>query len=221
MVNKIVADCDAAVADLKDGMTIMVGGFGDPGAPNQLLDAVRRRGIRDLVIIANGAGSEDIGLGGMMKDGLVRKLICSFPNYPQAWAFRERYLKGEVELELVPQGTLAERIRAGGAGLGGFYTPTAVGTDLAQGKEVRTINGRQYVFETALYADVALIKAAKGDRLGNLRYRYAMRNFNPLMASAAALVIAEVDEVVPVGSLPPDDVHTPGIFVDRVVLYQA
>jgi 3-oxoadipate CoA-transferase alpha subunit len=217
MIDKSLASCDEAVAQVFDGATIMTGGFGGPGFPAQLLEALRRQGARNLVVINNGAGNDEFGLGGLFKDGRVRKLICSFPNYPSATSFRDRYVKGEVELELLPQGTLVERIRAGGAGLGGFYTPTGVGTELAAGKETRVINGREYVFELPLYADFAFVKAHRGDRLGNLSYRLTMRNFNLIMATAAKTVAAEVDELVPVGTLSPEEVHTPGIFVDHVV----
>jgi len=217
MIDKTSATCDEAVADVSDEATLMVGGFGDPGTPGQLLEALRRQGTKNLTIIHNGAGSGDYALGGLILDGRVKKLIASFPNYPGAWAFQDRYLKGNIELELIPQGTLVERIRAAGAGLGGFYTPTGVGTELVEGKEVRVIDGREYVFEKPLHADFAFIKAHKGDRLGNLSYRRTMRNFNLVMATAARIVIAEVDEIVPVGGLSPEEIHTPGIFVDRIV----
>jgi 3-oxoadipate CoA-transferase, alpha subunit len=217
VIDKTVATCNEAVADVFDGATIMIGGFGDPGVPGQLIEALRKQGSKSLTIIHNGAGSGDFSLGGLILDGRVRKLIASFPPNPGAHAFRDRYLKGEVELELVPQGTLIERIRAAGAGLGGFYTPTAVGTDLAAGKETRDINGREYVFELPLAADFAFIKAYKGDALGNLTYRLAMRNFNPIMATAGKTVIAEIEHLVPVGDLAVEEIHTPGIFVDHVV----
>jgi len=217
MIDKTLATCDEAVAQVFDGATLMTGGFGGPGFPAQLCEALRRRGVGNLTVINNGAGNDDFGLGGLFKHGRVRKLICSFPNYPTATAFRDRYIKGEVELELMPQGTLVERIRAAGAGLGGFYTPTAVGTELAAGKETRVIDGREYVFELPLHADFAFVKAHRGDRLGNLAYRLTMRNFNLIMATAAKTVVAEVDELVPVGTLSPEEVHTPGIFVDRLV----
>lgn len=217
MIDKTVATCSEAVAQVFDGATIMFGGFGEPGVPGRLIEALRQQGATNLVVIHNGAGFGDFALGGLFLDGRVRKLIASFPSYPSASAFRERYLKKEVELELVPQGTLVERIRAAGAGLGGFYTPTAVGTELASGKEVRVLNGREYVFEAPLDADFAFLKGYRGDRLGNLAYRGAMRNFNPVMATAAKVVIAEVEQLVPVGGLSPEEIHTPGIFVDRVV----
>lgn len=200
-----------------DGATIMLSGFGNPGVPAMLIEALRQQGAKDLVIVSNNAGSEDWGLGGLFKDGRVRKLCASFPNVKGADRFRERYLAGEVELELVPQGTLIERIRAGGAGIGAFYTPTGVGTELAKGKEARVIDGREQVLETALHADFAFIRAHRGDRVGNLSYRLAMRNFGPVMATAATFVAVEVDEIVPVGALPIEEIHTPGIFVDAVV----
>jgi 3-oxoadipate CoA-transferase, alpha subunit len=217
VIDKTVASCKEAVASVFDGATIMIGGFGGPGFPARLLEALREHGATNLVAIQNGGGNDDYALGGLILDGRIRKLIASFPINQGAWAFRDRYLKGEIELELTPQGTLVERIRAAGAGLGGFYTPTAVGTELAVGKEIRTIDGRDYVFETPLRADFALIKAHRGDRLGNLNYRMAMRNFNMIMATAAKVVIAEVDQLVPVGVLSPEEIHTPGIFVDHVV----
>jgi len=217
MINKTKATCLEAVAGVFDGATVMIAGFGGPGYPAQLAEALREQGATNLVVVSNGAGNDDWALGGLIKDGRVRKLVCSFPNYPTATAFRERYVSGDLELELLPQGTLVERIRAAGAGLGGFYTPTAAGTELAAGKELRVIKGREYVFEEPLHADFALIKAHRGDRLGNLSYRLAMRNFNLIMATAAKTVIAEVDELVPAGNISPEEVHTPGIFVDRVV----
>lgn len=217
MIDKSVATCAEAVAQVFDGATIMIGGFGDPGVPGRLIEALREQGSTNLCIIHNGAGSGDFSLGGLILDGRVRKLIASFPNGSGSTSFRDRYMKGEIELELVPQGTLSERIRAAGAGLGGFYTPTAAGTKLASGKETRVINGREYVFETPLHADFAFIKAYRGDRLGNLIYRKAMRNFNPIMATAGKVVIAEVEEIVPVGELSAEEVHTPGIFIDRMV----
>jgi 3-oxoadipate CoA-transferase alpha subunit len=216
VIDKTVATCAEAVKDVFDGATIMLGGFGDAGMPGQLIEALRQQGATNLVIISNGAGAGDFALGGMFQDGRIRRILGSFPA-PRAWAFRERYLKREVELELMPQGTLVERIRAGGAGLGGFYTRSGVGTELAAGKEIRVIDGREYVFETPLHADFAFIKVHKADRLGNASYRLTMRNFNPIMATAADVVIAEADELVSVGALSPDDIETPGIFVDRVV----
>jgi 3-oxoadipate CoA-transferase alpha subunit len=217
VIDKIVATCREAVAPVIDGSVIMIGGFGDPGVPGRLIEALREHGAGKLVVIHNGAGSGDFGLGGLILDGRVRKLIASFPPNPGGWAFRDRYLSGEIELELVPQGTLIERIRAAGAGLGGFFTPTAAGTELAKGKETRVIDGREHVLEEPLPADFALLKAYRADRLGNLSYRKAMRNFNPIMATAARTVIAEVEEIVEPGGIPLEEIHTPGIFVDRVV----
>ena len=216
MIDKTLSTCGEALASLKDGASIMFGGFGNPGMPGQLIEALRQHGARDLTIISNGAGTGDFALGALFGDGLVKKLIASFPA-PSATQFRDHYLKGEIELELVPQGTLVERIRAGGTGLGGFYTPTGVGTELAEGKETRVIDGREYLFEKALKADFAFLKGHLGDRLGNLMYRGTMRNFNMVMATAAATVIAEVDRLVAVGEIHPEQVHTPGVFVDRVV----
>jgi 3-oxoadipate CoA-transferase alpha subunit len=217
VIDKTVPTCREAVAQVFDGATIMIGGFGDPGVPGQLIEALRKQGSTNLTVVHNGAGGGDFALGGLILDGRVRKLVASFPSSPGGTAFRDRYLKGEVELELVPQGTLIERIRAAGAGLGGFYTPTAVGTDLAVGKETRVIDGREYVFEKPLPADFAFIKAYRGDRLGNLSYRNAMRNFNPIMATAGKVVIAEVEEIVPVGGIALEEIHTPGIFIDCLV----
>jgi 3-oxoadipate CoA-transferase, alpha subunit len=217
LVDKTLKTADEAVEPIFDGATLLLGGFGDPGLPGQLLEALRRKGTRDLTVVHNGAGAGDWALGGLIKDGRVKKVIASFPNNPGAAAFQELYLKGQIELELVPQGTLAERIRAAGAGLGGFYTPTGAGTEMAKGKETRTIDGRDYVFEKPLRGDFTLIRAHLGDRIGNLAFRKAMRNFNVPMATAGNVTIAEVDELVPVGGIDPEQVHTPGIFVDHVV----
>jgi 3-oxoadipate CoA-transferase alpha subunit len=217
MVDKTLRTCQEAVADVFDGATILLGGFGDPGLPGQIREALRLQGAKNLTVVHNGSGGGTHSLGGLIHDGRVRKLIASFPNNPGNTSFQERYLQGQIELELVPQGTLAERIRAAGAGLGGFFTPTGAGTQLAAGKETRVIDGREYVFEKALRADFAFVRAYRGDRLGNLNYRMAMRNFNVPMATAAKFVVAEIDELVPVGSIDPEDVHTPGIFVNHVV----
>ena len=195
----------------------MLGGFGDPGLPGMLLEALREQGAKNLWIIHNGAGQGNCCLGGLMGDGRVRKLTCSFPSHPENQGFAERYMRGEIELEIVPQGTLAERIRAAGAGLGGFFTPTGPGTDFAKGKETRMINGREHVFEMRSFADFAFVRAYQGDRLGNLTFRKAMRNFNVPMCTAGKVTVAEVDELVPVGQIDPEDVHVPGIFVDHVV----
>lgn len=213
-VRTTAADC---VADVHDGATIMVGGFGNAGLPERLIDALVGRAPRDLVLVSNNAGTGTTGLAALFNAGLVAKIICSFPRQQDSHAFDERYRAGEVELELVPQGTLIERIRAGGAGIGGFYTPTGYGTPLASGKEVREIDGRHYVLEYPIHADFALIRARAGDRWGNLVYRKAGRNFGPAMATAARVTVAEVDEIVPLGALDPEGVVTPGAFVDRLV----
>jgi 3-oxoadipate CoA-transferase alpha subunit len=216
LIDKTLSSCKQAVSQVFDGATIMLGGFGNAGMPGQLIEALREQGAQNLTIISNGAGTGEFALGSLFGDGRVNKLIASFPS-PSATLFRERYRKGEVELELVPQGTLVDRIRAGGTGLGGFYTPTGVGTELAAGKETRIINGREYLFELPLEADFAFLKAHLGDRFGNLVYRGTMRNFNVVMATAAKAVVAEVDRLVPAGEIPPEQVHTPGIFVDHLV----
>jgi 3-oxoacid CoA-transferase len=208
-------DAETALAGLlHDGMTIMSGGFGLCGIPENLIAAIRASGVKDLTMISNTAGVADFGLGLLMQTGQVRKMIASYVGGNKL--FERLVLSGEVELELVPQGTLAERIRAAGAGIAGFYTPTGCGTVVADGKETRVIDGRGYVFETALHADLALVKAYEGDRAGNLRYHETARNFNPLIATAAALTIAEVESLVAAGDLPPDQVHTPGIYVQRL-----
>lgn len=217
MISKIVESTAMAVRDIPDGATIMIGGFGTAGQPVELIDALLEQGARDLVIVNNNAGNGTTGLAALLGAGRVRKIICSFPRQVDSQIFDGLYRAGELELELVPQGTLAERIRAGGAGIAGFFTPTAFGTTLAKGKETRHINGRDYVLESALNADFALIKAHQGDRLGNLIYRKTARNFGPLMASAAHTAIAQVSRVVEVGALDPEAVVTPGIFVQRVV----
>ncbi|OFZ90442.1 MAG: 3-oxoadipate CoA-transferase [Betaproteobacteria bacterium RBG_16_64_18] len=216
MIDKTLADCKQAVAPVFDGATVMFGGFGNVGMPGQLMEALLLQGTRDLTVISNGAGSGDFALAALFRERRVRKLIASFPA-PTSKHFRECYLKGEVELELVPQGTLVDRIRAGGSGLGGFYAPAGVGTELAAGKETRVINGREYLFELPLHADFVFLKAHRGDRFGNLCYRGTMRNFNMVMATAGKLVVAEVEEIVPAGSFSPESVHTPGIFVDHLV----
>jgi 3-oxoadipate CoA-transferase alpha subunit len=216
LINKQIETCDLVVAKVFDGASIMLGGFGNAGMPGQLIDALRRKGVKNLTIISNGAGTGPFALGALFSEGLAKKLIASYPA-PTAAGFRDHFLKGEVELELVPQGSLVERIRCGGNGLGGFYTPTGAGTELAHGKETRMINGREHVLEFALRADFVFLKAHLGDRFGNLSYRGTMRNFNMVMASAGDSVVAEVDQIVPAGSIEPDHVHTPGIFVDHLV----
>ena len=202
-----------------DGATIMLGGFGNVGMPGQLIEALRIHGVRDLTVISNSGGTGEFAHGALFGDGRVRKLIGSFPG-PRAKQFRELYLQGKIELELVPQGTLVERIRAGGAGLGGFFTPTGAGTELAAGKETRVIDGREFIFETPLKADFVFIKAFQGDRFGNLNYRGTMRNFNMVMATAGKYVAVEVDQIVPAGSLTPEAIQTPGIFITHLVQVQ-
>ncbi|WP_210163058.1 3-oxoacid CoA-transferase subunit A [Salinarimonas rosea] len=217
-MDKIVPTPEAAVEGIRDGATVLVGGFGTAGMPFALLDALIAQGATDLTIVSNNAGNGDAGLAALIAARRVRKVICSFPRQHDSWHFDRQYRAGEIELEVVPQGNLAERIRAAGAGIGAFFTPTGYGTLLAEGKETRTIDGRDYVLEYPIRADVALIKARAGDRHGNLVYAKTARNFGPIMASAAALTIAQVSEVVPLGALDPECVVTPGIFVSRVVV---
>jgi 3-oxoadipate CoA-transferase alpha subunit len=217
MIDKTVADCSAAVGEIADGSAVMIGGFGSAGSPDQLIDALVEQGARDLTIIANNAGSGETGIAALIKAGRVRKIVCSFPRQPDSHHFDAAYRAGEIELELVPQGNLAARIQASGAGLGAIFTPTGFGTLLAEGKETRQIEGRDYVLEYPITADVALIKAYKGDRWGNLVYRKTARNFGPIMAMAAKRTIAQVSELVPLGSLDPEAIVTPGIFVEHVV----
>ena len=217
MINKIVATTTAAVADVPDGATVMIGGFGTAGMPSELIDALIAQGAKDLTIVNNNAGNGETGLAALLKAKRVKKIICSFPRQTDSWHFDNLYRSGEIELELVPQGNLAERIRAAGAGIGAFYTPTAFGTELAEGKETRRIDGRDYVLEYPIRADFALIKALRGDRWGNLVYRKTARNFGPIMASAATCTIVQVREIVNLGDLDPEEVVTPGIFVQRVV----
>jgi len=217
VINKIFASAAEALHDLPDGATVMIGGFGNAGMPSELIDALIDQGARDLTIINNNAGNGETGLAALLKARRVRKIICSFPRQHDSHHFDALYRAGEIILELVPQGNLAERIRAAGAGIGGFYTPTGYGTALAQGKETREINGRHYVFELPLAADFALIKALKGDRWGNLVYRKTARNFGPIMAAAARITVAQVSECVGLGDLDPEVVVTPGIYVQRLV----
>nr|WP_314840876.1 3-oxoacid CoA-transferase subunit A [uncultured Microbacterium sp.] len=217
MIDKTVADAAAAVAGIADGSTVMIGGFGRAGQPVELIEALIAQGAGDLTIVANNAGNGDTGLAALLDEGRVRRIMCSFPRQHDSWVFDRLYRAGEIELEIVPQGNLAERIRAAGAGIGAFFSPTGVGTALAEGKEERTIDGRRYVLELPIRADVALISALAADRWGNLVYRETARNFGPVMATAAATTIAQVDEVVPLGSIDPETVVTPGLFVDRVV----
>ncbi len=217
MIDKRVRSLAEAVAGVKDGSTILCGGFGMSGAPTELLDALVEQGAKDLVAVANNAGNGDSGLAALIAHGRVRKIICSYPRSDNPHQFERAYQAGRLELELVPQGTLSERMRCAAAGLGGFYSPVSVGTQLAEGKEVREIDGRLYVFEKPLKADVAFCKAHQADRWGNLVYRKSSRNFNPVMAMAADLTVVQVKEFVELGSIEPECVHTPGIFVDRVV----
>ena len=217
MIDKTVPTAAAALAGVRDGATVMIGGFGTAGLPNELTDALIDTGARELVIVNNNAGNGDTGLARLLSLKRVRKIVCSFPRQADSHHFDALYRAGQIELELVPQGNLAERIRAAGAGIGGFFTPTGYGTLLAEGKETRVIDGKNYVFETPIHADFALIKALRGDRWGNLVYRKTARNFGPIMAMAAKTTIAQVAEIVPLGELDPEAIVTPGIFVQRVV----
>ncbi|MGB6056289.1 MAG: 3-oxoacid CoA-transferase subunit A [Burkholderiaceae bacterium] len=217
MIDKISHSPQAALADIHDGATVMIGGFGNAGMPAALIDALIAQGARELTIVNNNAGNGDTGLAALLKAKRVKKIICSFPRQSDSHVFDALYRAGEIELELTPQGNLAERIRAAGAGIGGFFTPTGYGTLLAEGKETREIDGRHYVLESPIHADFALIKAHRGDRWGNLVYRKTARNFGPIMAMAAKCAIAQVDEVVELGALDPEAIVTPGIFVQRVV----
>lgn len=217
MIDKIVPTTQAALAGVPDGATVLIGGFGTAGMPFALIDALIAQGARDLTVVSNNAGNADTGLAALLAAGRVRKVICSFPRQHDSWVFERLYRAGEIELEVAPQGNLAERIRAAGAGIGAFYTPTGAGTLLAQGKETRMIGGREHVLEYPIHADLALIKARAGDRHGNLVYNKTARNFGPIMASAAKLTVAQVAEVVELGALDPEAVVTPGIFVSRVV----
>lgn len=217
MINKIAPSITAALAEVKDGSTVLIGGFGTAGIPNELIDGLIAQGAKDLVIVNNNAGNGETGLAALLKTGHVRKIICSFPRQADSHIFDALYRSGKLELELVPQGNLAERIRAAGAGIGAFFCPTGYGTELAKGKETREINGKFYVLEMPIYADVALIKAESGDRWGNLVYRKAARNFGPVMATAAKMTVATVHEVVELGTLDPENIVTPGIFVNKIV----
>jgi 3-oxoadipate CoA-transferase alpha subunit len=217
VTSKETTDIREAVSSISDGATVMIGGFGRAGQPVELIDALIEHGARDLTIVSNNAGSGDTGIAALLAARRVRKVVCSFPRQSDSWVFDRMYRAGEVELELVPQGNLAERIRAAGAGIGAFFTPTGVGTDLAAGKEHRTINGCEYVLEYPIFADAALISALRGDRYGNLIYRKTGRNFGPIMATAATTTIAQVDVCVEPGGLDPESIVTPGIFVDCVV----
>jgi 3-oxoadipate CoA-transferase alpha subunit len=217
MIDKFIDSAAAALADVPDGATVMIGGFGTAGIPNELIAGLIEQGARDLTVVNNNAGNADAGLAALIGAGRVLKIICSFPRQTDSWHFDKAYRAGRLELELVPQGTLAERIRAAGAGIGAFYTPTAFGTRLAEGKETRRFGGRDYVLETPIHADYALIKADRADRWGNLTYRMTARNFAPIMAAAARCTVVQVRETVELGALDPEVVVTPGIFVQRIV----
>ena len=223
MINKFVPSIAQALADTRDGATILIGGFGTAGIPDELIDGLLAQGARDLTLVNNNAGNGEQGIAALLKAGRVRKMVCSFPRQADSYVFDGLYRSGQVELELVPQGNLAERIRAAGAGIGGFFTPTAYGTDLAKNadgslKETREIDGRMYVYETPIHADLALIRAERGDRWGNLTYRKAARNFGPVMAMAARKTVATVYAQAELGEIDPETVITPGIFVQAVVL---
>lgn len=222
MINKLADSVAQALAGVKDGATVLIGGFGTAGIPGELIDGLIAQGARDLTVVNNNAGNGDSGLAALLKAGRVRKIICSFPRQTDSWVFDELYRSGKIELELVPQGNLAERLRAAGAGVGAFFTPTGFGTELALNadgtpKETRRINGRDYVLEYPIHGDLALIKAETGDRWGNLTYRKAARNFGPVMATAAKRTVATVHEVLELGQLDPEAIVTPGIFVSRIV----
>jgi 3-oxoadipate CoA-transferase alpha subunit len=214
---RIFDDVAAAVADIPDGATVLIGGFGSAGQPVELIEALIDSGATDLIVVNNNAGNGDVGLAALIREGRVRKIICSFPRQTDSWHFDAAYRAGTIELELVPQGNLAERIRAAGAGIGGFFTPTGFGTPLAEGKETRTIDGRGYVLEYPISGDLALVSAYRADEVGNLVYWKTARNFGPIMAAAASTTIVQVHEIVPVGALDPEHVVTPCVYVDRVV----
>ncbi|MCR6494336.1 3-oxoacid CoA-transferase subunit A [Cellulomonas sp. P24] len=218
---QILSTVDEAVADVPDGAVVMIGGFGTAGQPVELIEALLRQGARDLTVVNNNAGNGDVGLAALIGAGRVRRIVCSFPRQSDSHHFDARYRAGEIELELVPQGNLAERIRAAGAGIGAFYTPTGFGTPLAEGKETREIDGRHYVLEYPLHADVALIKAHVGDAVGNLVFRKTARNFGPIMAGAARVTIAQVSRIVPAGAIDPENVVSPGILTSRLVAVPA
>ncbi len=222
MINKIASSVDEALSGIADGATVLIGGFGTAGIPNELINGLIEQGARDLTVVNNNAGNGDVGLAALLKMGRVRKIICSFPRQADSHVFDELYRSGKIELELVPQGNLAERLRAAGAGVGAFFTPTGFGTELAllpdgTPKETRRINGKDYVLEYPIYGDVALIRAESGDRWGNLSYRKAARNFGPVMATAAKLTIATVHQIMELGQMDPESIVTPGIFVSKVV----
>jgi len=216
-IDKIVKDIDVAVTDIEDGATLLISGFGISGRPWQLSDAILRKGVKDLTVISTNAGVADIGLGGLILEGRVRRLICSFPRGKGMWAIKKRIKTGKIEVEVFPWGTLVEKIRAGGAGLGGILTPTGVDTDMTTGRKIVEINGIQHALEPALKADFALVHARRGDRWGNLCYHLGARNFNPVMAMGAKVTIAQVEELVELGEIDPNRIHTPGIYVQKVV----
>lgn len=217
MINKFIDDIQVAVADVFDGATVLIGGFGGAGHPTELIHALIDQGAKELTVVNNNAGNHDTGLAALIKAGRVRKMICSFPKASHSHVFNEMYKEGKIELECVPQGTIAERLHAAGAGIGGFYTRTSYGTDLAKGKETRNIDGVDYVFEKPIHGDFALVLAEKGDRWGNLIYRKAARNFGPVMCMAAKTTIVQVKQKVELGQLDPETIITPGIFVNRIV----
>ena len=217
VINKITDTIAEALSGVQDGATVLIGGFGTSGNPTELIDGLIAQGARELTVVNNNAGNGDQGLAALLKSGQVRKIICSFPRQVDSWVFDELYRSGKIELELVPQGNLAERLRAAGAGIGAFFCPTAYGTELAQGKETREINGRHYVLEYPIHGDVALVKAERGDRWGNLTYRMSARNFGPVRATAARHTIATVHEIVELGARDPEAVVTPGIYVSQIV----
>lgn len=214
-MNKIYEDIDAAVADMHDGMTLMAGGFGLCGNPENLISAVHRKGVKDITLISNNCGTTDLGLGILLQAKQIKKIVASYVGENKE--FERQFLSGELEVELNPQGTLAERIRAGGAGIGGFYTPTGVGTKVAEGKETRVINGREYLLEMPLVADFAIVRAWKADKWGNLVFRKTARNFSPMMCKAAKVTIVEAEQIVEVGEIEPDEIHVPSIYVHRLV----
>ncbi|HWU11538.1 MAG TPA: 3-oxoacid CoA-transferase subunit A [Streptomyces sp.] len=218
---EILDTVDEAVSGVEDGSTVLVGGFGMAGMPFDLIDGLIRQGAKDLTIVSNNAGNGEVGLAALLKAGRVRKVICSFPRQSDSYVFDELYRAKKIELEVVPQGSLAERLRAAGAGIGAFYCPTAVGTPLAEGKETRTIDGRDHVLEYPIKGDVALISAHRADGMGNLVYRKTARNFGPVMATAATTTIVQVGEIVPTGGLDPEAVVTPMVYVDRIVQIEA
>ena len=217
MIDKTSPSVADALAGTADGSTILIGGFGTAGIPAELIDGLIEQGARDLTVVNNNAGNGDTGLARLLKTGRVRKIVCSFPRQADSYVFDELYRAGRIGLELVPQGNLAERLRAAGAGIGAFFTPTGYGTELAAGKETRVIDGRPYVLEMPIRGDLALVKAERGDRWGNLVYRKAARNFGPVMATAASRTVATVHEIVPLGELDPEAIVTPGIHVTRIV----